>query len=365
MFSLVALALAVASAEGGPLQPIVEPFAPLSGGRFVPGHGALANPDPLRDYIWDLNSTLAATQATTPAATQAAAQPLQLTSLLPVAAAAHPASSFSGARSLVNSSAATARALAAGTLQVDFGVELAAWLELRSPDLTAEAVAAGCVTMSVGESTIPKYFAPSRLHKVHNYTNPLFEGWKTEVPAPYAGGVYRLELNADLYEGLRYGFIHVNASCGAAFAPFTITSIRAMAQVKPANWAAFASPGRPVLERAWYVGGYTVKLNLQATAMGSILDDRGDRTPKGAFIGFAGDAHVTQATSMAAFGNFALVKSMQRQLSAYDAAYGTYCMYWILSLADYFAATHDTAFVRAMLGAARTLLLKVVLYPPP
>ena len=100
------------------------------------------------------------------------------------------------------------------------------------------------------------------------------------------------------------------------------------------------------------MGGYTVKLNLQTDAIGSILDQRGDRTPKGIFIGFSGDAHVAQAASMVAFGNFGLVKSMQRQLAAFDSVYGTYCMYWVLSLSDYFAATHDTAFVKSMLPAA-------------
>ena len=95
---------------------------------------------------------------------------------------------------------------------LDYGVELAAWIELRSPDLTAAAVAAGCVTMSVGESSVQQFFSPSRLSpKVHNATNPLFAGWKTAVPAQYAGGVFRLELNAQLYEGVRYGFLHVNA----------------------------------------------------------------------------------------------------------------------------------------------------------
>ena len=100
------------------------------------------------------------------------------------------------------------------------------------------------------------------------------------------------------------------------------------------------------------MGGYTVKLNLLTDAIGSILDQRGDRTPKGVFVGFSGDAHVAQAASMVAFGNFGLVKSMQRQLSAFDSVYGTYCMYWVLSLWDYFVATHDTPFVRAMLFAA-------------
>lgn len=151
---------------------------------------------------------------------------------------------------------------------------------------------------------------------------------------------------------MRYGYVHVNGSCGSAFAPFTITSVTARAQVKPANWVgAFSSPTQPVLQRAWYVGGYTTKLNLQTDAIGSILDQRGDRTPKGKFRGFSGDSHVAQAVSMAAFGNFAFVKSMQEQLGEFDSSYGTYCMYWILSLEDYFAATADVATVKGLLRA--------------
>ena len=61
---------------------------------------------------------------------------------------------------------------------------------------------------------------------------------------------------------------------------------------------------------------------------------------------------MAQATSMAAFGNFALVKSMQEQLGQFDSTYGTYLMYWVISLADYFTATGDVAFVRAMLPNA-------------
>ena len=325
------------------LAPAEEPYAELSGGKFIAGHGAPMNPDPLRDYVWN-----------TTAMPNASA--LQLYRALPAAVHASPGANFTNAASLLNSSAAggpRARALGGGTLVLDFGVELAAWLELRSPDLAPAAVAAGCVSMSVGESSVPLYFAPARLAAhVHNASNPLFAGWKTERPAPYAGGVFRLELNDQLYEGMRYGFLHVNASCGC-FEAFTVESVVALAQVKPANWAGrFAAPGNPVLERAWYVGGYTVKLNLQEDAIGSILDQRGDRTPKGAFVGFAGDAHAAQAASMAAFGNFGLVRSMQQQLGQFDAVYGTYCMYWVLSLADFFAATADAAAAREMLPQA-------------
>ena len=98
--------------------------------------------------------------------------------------------------------------------------------------MTPGAVAAGCVTMSVSESTVPQFFAPRRLSpKVHNASNPLFAGWKTEVPTAYEGGIFRLELNQQLYEGVRYAFLHVNSSCGAANMPFTIASITARAQV--------------------------------------------------------------------------------------------------------------------------------------
>ena len=110
-----------------------------------------------------------------------------------------PGARFTGAETLVNSSGAgagaattnaSARAEGGGTLLFDFGVELAGWIEMISPDLAPAAVAAGCVSMSVGESSAPQFFTPSRLSPlVKNATNPLFAGWKTAVPVPYAGGV--------------------------------------------------------------------------------------------------------------------------------------------------------------------------------
>jgi hypothetical protein len=231
---LLQTAITVASGPSSPPLPVVEPYATLSGGRFVAGHGHAANPDPLRDYVWNLSANPGPNTS------------LQVYTVRPVAVTAVPAAAFRSACSLVNSSCGAttgpARALGPGTLRVDFGAELAAWLELRSPDLSAAALAAGCVSMSVGESTVPKYFAPSRLGAhVHNASDPAFEGWKTEVPKLYAGGVYRLELNPELFEGMRYGFLHVNASCGAAFAPFTITSLTAKAQVQLHKF----SPPRP------------------------------------------------------------------------------------------------------------------------
>jgi hypothetical protein len=330
--------LDIQSIDGAP-GPVVEPWQELNGGDFVTGRGAALNPDPMRDYAWNLTRMV---NASAP----------QLIRVLPVLVQASPATSFVNSSTLINSTDGNAHATGAGTLVIDFGVELAAWIELRSPDLTLTAVAAGCVSMSVGESKVPQFFSPSRLSPhVKNATNPLFAGWKTDFPVAYAGGIYRLELNAQLYEGVRYGFLHVNASCGS-FQPFTIEEVSARAQVKPANWASFATRNNSALERAWYVGGYTVKLNMQGDAIGSILDQRGDRTPKGKFVGFAGDAHPTQATAMVAFGAFELVKSMQKQLGEINSLYGTYLMYWVLSLSDYFAATGDSSTTKQLLVPA-------------
>ena len=63
----------------------------------------------------------------------------------------------------------------------------------------------------------------------------------------------------------------------------------------------FSSAGDPLLERVWYTAVYTVRATLQADYMGSILMNRGDR------FSWTGDAHPSQATSMAAFGNYAFV----------------------------------------------------------
>ena len=52
-----------------------------------------------------------------------------------------------------------------------------------------------------------------------------------------------------------------------------------------------------MLTRIWYVGAYTVKLNLLSNYFGAILVDRGDR------ISWTGDAHCSQAASLVAFGN--------------------------------------------------------------
>lgn len=289
------------------LPPLVEPWLPLHGGAYS-DQGAPENPDPLRDYTWDVD------KLTNASALQFFTMPpLAAVEALPPPATGNTA--FTGLSTLVNATGGTgsARAIGSGTLVVDFGVELAGWIELRSPDLSPAAVAAGCVTMSVSESSAPQRFGPERLP-------PQFNGWKTAAPVPYLDGVFRLELNAQLYEGVRFGFLHVNATCASEVVPFTITSLVAQAQIKPVNWVgSFSAPTRPVLSRAWYVAAYTVKLNLLVDEFGAILDDRGDRKS------FTGDAHPSQAASMAAFANFDFVLRNLISTGANTSQYGERC----------------------------------------
>jgi hypothetical protein len=231
-----------------------EPYAPLSGGAFsgppIPWHA-----DPLARYVW---------------APGANASALQIISLLPLSAAPTDGSApgaFANLSSLLQPFPLVAVS-GAGGVQLDFGLELAAWIEFDSPDLSAADLAA--VTLGVSEYT------------EYEVTNL---GDKVGVPVAHAGAgvngatMYRLEIPhtppTDLYEGVRFAWLRVNSTPAA---PWHITALRLVAQVKPTNWGgAFAAPGDDLLSRIWYIGAYCVKVNLLSDQFGSILIFRGDR----------------------------------------------------------------------------------------
>lgn len=302
-----------------------------------------ANPDPLAGYAWS-------------AAALAAPPHLQTYAMAPLAVAATTnASSFANLDSLLRSSLSSpasrppALVRGPGSVRFDFGQELAAWLEISFvgglPD-----PATTTLRMSVSEMAVPQFFPPNRY--------PPY-GWKTAVPVrcdnSSSSDTYnsnsstlRLELNKELYEGVRFGFLHVVAHSGA---PLQIAAVRAVAQIQPTNWVgSFAAPAEPLLTRAWYVGAYCVKLNLLPSGFGAILDDRGDRTS------FSGDDHPSQAASMAAFGNFAFVNaSLWRTVHA-SPVYKAYALYWTLSVTDYFHASNDSATARRLLPLCAEVL---------
>ena len=286
-----------------------EPWPPLHGGGFT-GPPAPSSPDPLVRYVWPASVNVSELQIFSVAAT--AAGPLPTTAR----------GAFTNVSSAVGSTACAIGVVGAGTLLVDFGVEMAAWLEFDSPDLTA--AEAGIVQLAISEYNVVDYVG----------------GFKQGAPVPYcdASGVctFRLETNGELYEGVRYGFITLAA---APARPWTITGLRAVAQAKPVSYVgSFHAAGDPVLERVWYTSVYTVRATLQADYMGSILMDRGDR------FSWTGDAHPSQATALAAFGGARDIVFNNLNRSKADCqGIATYCLYFVLSVSDYFAATGDSA----------------------
>jgi len=206
-------------------------------------------------------------------------------------------------------------------LMFDFGMENAGWMEFDSDDLD------GDIEMSISE-----YNEPAILNA--GAKNPK----KTLKPIKY-GSTYRLELNDELYEGVRFGWIHILSLNRA----FTITDVRLVCQVKPTNYLGSFSCSNPMLTRMWYTGAYTVKLNLQKDFFGAILMERSDR------FSWTGDAYPSQAASMVAFGNYDFVRKNLFHTSTQSNNISSYPIYWVLSLIDYCNYTGDKATLNDLL----------------
>ncbi len=209
-------------------------------------------------------------------------------------------------------------------LMFDFGRENAGWLEFDSDDFD------GKVEMSISE-----YNEPAVLNA--GAQNPK----KTLTPIRY-GSTYRLELNNEFYEGVRFGWIHIKS----LNRPCTIKDVRLVCQVKPTNYQGSFSSSNTILTRVWYTGAYTVKLNLQKDYFGAILMERSDRNS------WTGDAYPAQAASMVAFGNYDFVKKNLFNTSTQSNGIASYPVYWVLSLVDYCNYTGDKATLHELLENA-------------
>jgi len=280
------------SLEGAPA--IQEPYPVLNGGAFD-GPPVKESPDPLVRYRWKDQKT---------------SDGLQIYFLRPVSAVADKADSF---EHLASAATPTCEITvkAAGSIRFDFGVESAAWLEFDSPDCN------GSVEMSISE---------------YNEV-PLHAGLvKTKAPVKH-GNTYRLELNEELYEGVRFGWIHARS----LDKPWRITAVRLVCQAKPANYEGSFSCSDPLLTRIWYTSAYGVRLNLLKDYFGAILMDRGDRQS------WTGDAHPSQAAALVAFGNWDFIRKNLERTSEDNNGIRSYSLYWVFSLLDYYRYTGDTA----------------------
>ncbi len=288
-----------------------EPYPCLHAGEFT-GPAVPESPDPLVGYRWREAS---------------AADSLQSYVLRPVAVSAVPARSF-GNPSVATTGRGVVLVKGSGSLRFDFGVESAAWLEFDSADLS------GSVEMSISEYNEPAIVNAGAQSPV-----------KTKAPVRH-GNTWRLELNKELYEGLRFGWVHVRSFDR----PWHITDVRAVCQIKPANYDGRFACSDPLLTRIWYTGAYGVKVNLQKDYFGAILMERSDR------FSWTGDAHTSQAAALVAFGNRDFVK-LNLDRTAHDSNnIESYSLYWVLSLIDYFKYSGDTAALSQHLTNAQAKL---------
>jgi len=282
-------------------SPITEPYPYASAGSFS-GIAVPESPDPLVAYRWPAPN---------------ASDGLELFLQKPVHVSTDATASFDNLGSLTGGSP-NVTVKGKGSIRLDFGQENAAWLEFDSPDLT------GAVEMSISE-----YNEPGRASIVPGSLT------KTLIPKKY-GNTYRLELNSELYEGVRFGWIHIRTFSAA----WHITGIRLVCQTKPTNYNGSFSCSDSLLTRIWYTGAYTVRLNLLKDYLGAILMYRGDR------FSWTGDAHPAQAASMVAFGNFDFIKKNITYTSGQSNGIRSYALYWVLSLIDYYNYTGDSVTIK-------------------
>lgn len=270
---------------------IYKPVSGIFSGKRVP-----LSPDPLVNMRWS---------------SPKANDDLQTYQLRPVSYALSPGNSFNmkdfQERNLIVVNGE-------GSIRFDFGRVSAGWLEFDSDDFVDS------VLMSISE-----YNEPAKLNigTAHQF--------KTAAGVKY-GKTYRLELNPLLYEGVRFGWIHVIGHKKQ----WHIRNVRLVCQIKPTNYLGSFSCSDPELTKIWYTGAYTVKLNLLKDYFGAILMDRSDRHS------WTGDAYPAQAASMVAFGNFDFVKLNLNNTANLSNDIASYALYWVLSLVDYVNYTGDT-----------------------
>ena len=233
-----------------------EPWLPLHGGSFS-GPPQPFSPDPLVQYQWPADGSIND-------------EDLQLFSVSPIDCGPHDDSSknsFENVTSCDGSSTSTAITVTGqGTLIIDFGVELPAFLEIDITNLQDADL--NNLQFGIGEYTEVDWVG----------------GFKRDTPKKYGSScgagtcTYRLETSntpTEYYEGVRYGFVILSSPPSA---PFILSSIRAVTQTKTVNYTgSFSSAGDPLVERVWYTAAYTVRATAQSTYMGSILMNRGDR----------------------------------------------------------------------------------------
>jgi alpha-L-rhamnosidase len=307
---------APANAEEAALSgrsPIPEPYPYVSGGTFC-GPPVPTSSDPLVQYRWS-----------EPKATDG----LQIFVQHPEKVDTDHPGSFSGLDSLKTATPAVI-VNGPGTIRVDFGRENAGWFEIDSADCP------GSLRLSISEYNRPEY------------TNI---GDKTVVPE-HIGNTWRAKFNADFFEGVRFGFIHVDA----VTKPWHISGIRLICQVKPANYEGSFTCSDPLLNRVWQMCAYSLKVANLKDYTTTILISRGDRD-----IWNGLDFYEINTASLAIFFDQAFVR---QQLARVNTVPGINCgifgyeLYDVLSICEYYLQTGDVSLVRECKGVVTAKLAR-------
>lgn len=289
--------MAIFAAPVSPAQSQVpEPYEPLSG--CTPGKQLQYSPDPLSGYVWE-----------NPQATDK----LQIYELKPKAIVCDKP------ERMTETTADGFTAVGGCNVRFDFGVVSPGWLEIDCAGGLPEGV-----TLSISEHN-----EPSRMNGTSQ------SQYKTKVPVKY-GDSYRLELNNALYEGVRYGWVHIPPTAGEV----KVTNVRLVCQAKPANYLGAFDCDNPMLNRIWYTGAYTVRTNLLDNCFGAILMERGDR------FSWTGDAYVSQAAALVAFGNYDFIKQNISNTSEQSNGILSYELYWVQSVIDFYNYTGDAEILK-------------------
>lgn len=284
----------------------------LAEGDFVPVPADDCSPDPLLGFRWNEKET---------------SEKLEIFELCPVRVEANAPDAAEGLETLTQPEG-VARVSGPVDLGFDFGVESAGWLEFVCENLPEG------VTASISEYSEPAILNAGAVHSE-----------KTARPVR-RGRRWRLELNPQLYEGARFGWIHFPA----LDRPVEIREVRLVCQMMPRPYAGTFLSDQQDLNAIWHTGAYSVRLNLLPDGFSAILMERSDRHS------WTGDAYPSQAASMTAFGNWEDVRKNLERTARDDNQIKGFSLYWILSLHDYHLYSGDTIFAREHLPLCREKL---------
>ena len=297
-------------------------YAPLSGGSFTNSDVA-ASPDPLVGFAWTSETSVEALeyQQFYDGAIEATLERGDMVARLDsVVARDCAARAQRGCRDF-----AAAVFERDASVRFKFAQEGASWLEMD---------ACGSVEGWTLEVTLSESRSRSSVAGI----SPFLVTRTNETCA-----TYRFESNAEHYDGVRYAWLDARASTTQARA-WTLTALRRVTQVVPANYVGAFESSDAELDRVWYVGAYTTRACFTCPApgecyLGSILRDRGDR------VAFDGDAYVAQTTALAAFdAAFALANaSLFFTKDTHGDKIEPYWEMWVLTVLDYVEASGDVA----------------------